>query len=91
MLENQTQLKNTKEVFYKYPAEAPPLNPAQKYYWTVVALDNNDSPLGDISNIGSFFSSGKPRTRTSDIILPICFGGKLITAITCLFNKSSDL
>ena len=31
-----------------------------------------------ITKIGSLLSSGKPRTKTSEIILPICFGWKLL-------------
>ena len=45
---------NPNEEFYQYPAEAPPLNSGTKYYWNVIAKDANDSPLGDVSNTGSF-------------------------------------
>jgi len=41
-----------------------------------------------ITNIGSLLSSGNPNTNTSEIILPICLGGKFVTAATC-FPMSS--
>ena len=40
----------------------------------VSAQDLISDIISGETNIGSFFLSGKPKTRTSDIILPICFG-----------------
>ena len=42
------------EVFIQYPQGAPPLNNGITYYWNVIAKDENSSPIGDISNTGSF-------------------------------------
>ena len=46
--------KDSKEVFYQYPEEAPPLGNGITYYWNVIAKDENGSPIGDVSNVGSF-------------------------------------
>ena len=57
------------------------------------AIENIETSIlnsGEIK-IGSLLSSGKPKTNTSEIKLPICLGGKLITAAICLFNKSRQL
>jgi hypothetical protein len=42
------------EVFIQYPQGAPPLNNGIIYYWNVIAKDENGSPIGDISDPGSF-------------------------------------
>ena len=42
------------EVFIQYPQGAPPLNNGITYYWNVIAKDENGSPIGDISDTGSF-------------------------------------
>ncbi|SVD05213.1 uncharacterized protein METZ01_LOCUS358067 [marine metagenome] len=50
-----------------------------------------DTFLSGIIKIGSLLSSGKPRTSTSDIKFPICFGSKLSTAAICLLISFSLL
>ena len=45
---------DSKEVFFQYPGEAPPLGNGTTYYWNVIAKDENGSPIGDASNVGSF-------------------------------------
>ena len=45
---------DAKEVFFQYPKDAPPLNNGTTYYWNVVAKDGNGSPVGDVSDIGSY-------------------------------------
>ncbi|RMZ50014.1 hypothetical protein EB821_00155 [Candidatus Marinimicrobia bacterium PRS2] len=44
------------EVFYQYPQAAPPLGNGVTLYWKVIAKDENGSPVGDASNVGSFSS-----------------------------------
>jgi hypothetical protein len=42
------------EVFLPYPEAAPPLDHGITYYWNIFAKDENGSPIGDISDVGSF-------------------------------------
>ena len=42
------------EVLLQYPDAAPPLSNGITYYWNVIAKDENDGSLGDISDVGSF-------------------------------------
>jgi hypothetical protein len=42
------------EVFHQYPQAAPPLGNGITLYWEVIAKDENGSPVGDASNVGSF-------------------------------------
>ena len=42
------------EVFHQYPQAAPPLGNGITLYWKVIAKDENGSPVGDASNVGSF-------------------------------------
>ena len=42
------------EVFHQYPQAAPPLGNGVTLYWKVIAKDENGSPVGDASNVGSF-------------------------------------
>ncbi len=44
------------EVFHQYPQAAPPLGNGITLYWKVIAKDENGSPVGDASNVGSFSS-----------------------------------
>ena len=44
------------EVFHQYPQAAPPLGNGITLYWNVIAKDDNGSPIGDASNVGSFSS-----------------------------------
>ena len=42
------------EVFLQYLDSAPPLNNGIAYYWTVIAMDENGSAIGDESDVGLF-------------------------------------
>ena len=44
------------EVFHQYPQAAPPLGNGVILYWKVIAKEENGSPAGDASNVGSFSS-----------------------------------
>ncbi|NWJ43697.1 hypothetical protein HX837_05790 [Marine Group I thaumarchaeote] len=44
------------EIFHQYPQAAPPLGNGITLYWEVIAKDENGSPAGDASNVGSFSS-----------------------------------
>ena len=47
--------------------------------------------MSGLIKTGSELSSGNPRTNTSEIRLPICFGLKFTTAAICLFKSFSVL
>jgi hypothetical protein len=45
---------DAQDQFFQYPGEAPPLANGVKYFWTVVAKDENGEAIGDRSDVGSF-------------------------------------
>ncbi|MDP6853526.1 MAG: hypothetical protein QF472_06205 [Candidatus Marinimicrobia bacterium] len=45
---------NVQDQFFQYPVEAPPLTNGIKYFWTVIAKDENGEAIGDHSDVGSF-------------------------------------
>ena len=54
LLPNVIFSTDASEVFSQYSSSAPPLGHGITLYWQVIAKDDNGTPIGDASDMGSF-------------------------------------